>query len=89
MVADDRPAYPMTFFVQLRLLGQVSEEAFVDATRDALERHPLLRSIIALRKANRPCWVEATGHEPLVDWAAEGTPIGCEGGEAMEPTQER
>jgi hypothetical protein len=88
MVADDRPAYPMTFFVQLRLLGQVSEEAFVDATRDALERHPLLRSIIALRKANRPCWVEATGHEPLVDWAAEGTPIGCERGEAMDPTQE-
>lgn len=88
MVADDRPAYPMTYVIQLQLSGQVSTEAFKAATHDALERHPLMRSIIAVRKANRPCWVEAKDIEPLIDCAPEGTPIGCERGEVIDPTQE-
>jgi hypothetical protein len=88
MMADDCPAYPMTFFVQLGLLGKVSLDAFAAATHDALDRHPLLRTLIAPHKANRPCWVEATDHEPTLDWAPEGAPINCDGGEAMDRTKE-
>lgn len=88
MVADDQPAYPMTYVIQLQLLGQLSTEAFKAATHDALDRHPLMRSIIAVRKANKPCWVEAKDIEPFMDCAPEGTPVGCERGELIDPTQE-
>lgn len=88
MLADDHPAYPTTFFIQLGLLGQVSRDAFAEATHDALERHPLLRAIIAPHKANRPCWVDATDHEPASNWRPEGTPINCDTGEAIDPTKE-
>lgn len=88
MLADDRSAYPMTHFIQLRLSGRLSTEAFIAATRDALDRHPLMRAIIAVRKSNRPCWIEAEGMEPSFDCAPEGTPIRCDGGEAIDPTRE-
>src|SRR5882757_2136055 len=75
MLADDRAAYPMTFVVQLRLLGLLALGEFKAAMNEALDRHPLLRTLIAPNKASRLCWVVAGDREPALDWASEDIPI--------------
>jgi len=84
MLADDRPAYPMTFVIQLRLAGRIDRQAFCAALDEALERHPLLRARIQAGKGDLPCWMPAADVEPELDWDAEGAPIVCRRGEPID-----
>jgi len=42
MLTDDRRDYPMAFFIEIDLGGELSREAFMAALERALPRHPLL-----------------------------------------------
>ena len=57
MLADDRPAYPMTFFLRLRLAGRFGLETFPQALRTAVSRHPLLSALVRQVGRRRPEWI--------------------------------
>ena len=44
MLLDERPGYPMCFFIETQLLGDFSIHRFQDAVNIAVEQHPRLRS---------------------------------------------
>jgi hypothetical protein len=75
MCADDRPAFPMTFTIIVRLSGTVDRGAFEAALEDMLERHPLLTAVVNAAKSGLPCWVLAKNARPTVNWQPSGTPI--------------
>ncbi|MBI2823325.1 MAG: hypothetical protein HYX69_01395 [Planctomycetia bacterium] len=55
MLADDRAAYPMVFYLRLSLSGELDGARFEAAMRCAVDRHPLLRSIVR-EAAGEQCW---------------------------------
>lgn len=46
MLADDRPQWPMTFFLRLELRGRYDASLLSTALSSALARHPLLASLL-------------------------------------------
>jgi NRPS condensation-like uncharacterized protein len=84
MLADDRPAYPMNFFVRLRFAGRFDRRALDAAMSAALARHPLLT---AIARRSRRGWIwEAADRLPAVQW------LTCAPGEslpALEPLDVR
>ncbi|MGO8751190.1 MAG: hypothetical protein ACLQNE_35030 [Thermoguttaceae bacterium] len=66
MLADDRPAYPMTFFLRLRLAGRFGLETFPQALRTAVSRHPLLSALVRQVGRRRPEWIAANRADPPV-----------------------
>lgn len=56
MLADDRPAYPATAVMELDLAGAVDPERLQAALPLALERHPLLNSVVEAGGLRRPRW---------------------------------
>ena len=66
MLADDRPAYPMNFFVRLRFAGRFDRPALDAAMSAAIARHPLLT---AVARRSRRGWIwEPAGSSPEVQW---------------------
>jgi hypothetical protein len=88
MLAEVQPGYPMCFFVEVRLAGQIDRPAFEGALAETLDRHPLLRSHIAVGKGGLPCWVIAADERPEVDWNVEPVNMTCPRGEGIDLTQQ-
>jgi hypothetical protein len=65
MQADDRPAFPMCFFIEIGATGELDQAAFREALQAALQRHPLLQSV--MRRSWRGL-VWQPGPAPRVDW---------------------
>lgn len=61
MFADDRPGYPMTFVIEIRLSGDFRFEEFSSACSSALARHPLLCSHVS-RIRGKLYWTKS--HRP-------------------------
>jgi len=72
---DNRPDYPTTFPIELRFTGRLRDEPFSRALAGAVDRHPLLGSLIASGPDGQPVWVGGDGRPPCLDWAPEGVPI--------------
>jgi hypothetical protein len=73
MLDDDRPDYPMTFFIRLQFAGQIDQRAFHRAVDRATKRHPLLQSHV--RTVNRRrFWVPARRVRSCVQWAMDNQP---------------
>jgi hypothetical protein len=87
-LAQDLPGYPSTFVVQLELSGQIDRPAWEAAIGESLGRHPLLRAYIRPGKQGLPCWQSAPEQLPPIDWSAEGAPIICPKGEAIDLAHE-
>lgn len=66
MLADDSRLYPMTFFIQIGLTGDLRREEFEAACAAAVHRHPLLMANVRW-KFLRPYWVRAT-RDTVVQW---------------------
>ncbi len=77
MLADDQSGYPMTFVIQLQVVGQIDRPAFEGALAEALRRHPLLRSLISTAKGGLPCWVLLEDPQPAMDWADDTASATC------------
>ncbi len=87
-LAQDLPGYPSTFVVQLEFTGQIDRPAWEASIDEALDRHPLLRAHIRPGKRDLPCWQPALQQLPPIDWSAEGAPIICPTGEAIDLANE-
>jgi len=74
MLQDDRPAYPMNFFMRLRFSGRFDRPALESALATAVARHPLLSARVQQRRRNRFDWVAADAQKPDLHWAP--TPTG-------------
>ena len=61
MLMDDRPAYPMNFFIRLRCAGRFDRTALDTAAATAFARHPLLTAIV--RPSGR-AWVWEPANAP-------------------------
>jgi hypothetical protein len=71
MLVDDRPAYPMTFFLRLRFTGNFERSRFHDALSVASIEHPLLRANVhgaATGITSQLAWVDASDKELSVRW---------------------
>lgn len=73
MLADDRPDYPMTFFLRLHFQGTLDREHFEAAAADAIARHPLFRAVIS-DDDGPPCWVALDDAHPRIHWQAGARP---------------
>lgn len=77
MLDDDRPDYPMTFFVKLHLTGHVDQRLFNIALQRVLDRHPLFQANVQTTSGRRT-WVLAEDRKPMLSWQDDKQPItGC------------
>ncbi len=67
MVADDRPGYPMTFFIRVEVEGVPDRAAMDAAFADALARNPLLTACV-VRRGIRLHWVPSKKPLPTLRW---------------------
>ena len=72
MLADDRPQWPMSFFLRLELRGQYDPAILTSALTAALARHPLLASLLADDGGGGLQWVAGPGVPPPVSFARAG-----------------
>lgn len=68
MLADSRPAYPMTFVLHVQLAGTPHREAMDRAFQEALQRHPLLTARLA-RHGLSWRWVSTDESPPSLRWS--------------------
>ena len=67
MLADARSGYPMAFFLECEVEGNLCMDRLRGAVTAAARRHPLLRSRVAWR-AGRPWWLSPDA-EPAIELA--------------------
>lgn len=84
MLLDDRPDYPMTFLVRVRVVGELQPAAFRAAVEVALERHPLLRARLDRSRASHGAWVLGDEAGIPVDWRESDAPLECPDGQAID-----
>jgi len=72
MLADDTPSYPMTFFIQIGVSGNLQRVEFESACAAAVRRHPLLAANVRWRFL-KPQWV-ATRVPTVVQWMQTSLP---------------
>jgi hypothetical protein len=78
MLADDRLAYPMSFFFRLKFTGRFDRCRFHEALRESLTRHPLLHAHIrgsAEGETSGLTWMDAPDLDLLVSWNLENSPV--------------
>ena len=79
MLADDRREYPMTFVAQFDFQGTINRGFWEAAFSDALDRHPLLTSVVQAKRFWR-----LTSERPSIIWLTQGKEIVPEGGEYLD-----
>src|ERR1700722_10069442 len=78
MLADDRLAYPMSFYFRSTFTGRIDRRRFHEALRAALTQHPLLHAHIrgsAEGETSGLAWLDASDLELLVSWNLENSPV--------------
>jgi hypothetical protein len=60
MLCDDRPGWPMTFWIRLEFSRALDTERLQQAVLATAARHPLLSARIARDRRGRPYWVPAS-----------------------------
>ncbi len=88
MLVDDRPRYPMTFIVQLKMTGRIDQVAFDASITEALKRHPLLTAVVGPGKRGKDSWIAASNPGPHVDWGELDTPLDFISGEFLDIRKE-
>lgn len=88
MLADDRPAYPMAFPIQLEFTGVFDRGQLEAAAVESVARHPLLGSLVHRGWAGRPFWQVARDQAPAIDWGERGEPLRFASGEAVDLKRE-
>jgi hypothetical protein len=84
MLLDDRPDYPMTFLVRVRIVGELKHDVFHAAVESALERHPMLRARLDRSGASHGSWVLDGEAGIPVDWRQGDAPLECPDGQAID-----
>lgn len=71
MLTDHQPDYPMTFCLDVGLSGSLCRQSFELALLEAIQRHPLLTSLVECRWSGA-CWIDSQ-MAPQVHWS-DGEP---------------
>ena len=71
MLLDDRPAYPMNFFIRLRFSGRFQRAALESALQTVVARHPLLSARVREDGRRRFDWVAAEVQVPATHWLTD------------------
>lgn len=69
MLRDDRPGFPMTFPLRLRLSGPLNRRLFEAAFEETLSRHPLLCALARQSARLGPVWTLAEELRPAIVWS--------------------
>jgi hypothetical protein len=88
MLADDRPQWPMAFFLRLELRGEYSRPVLERAVQAALARHPLLCSLLADDGRGRLQWVEGPGSLPPIQCCESADAIDLQAGRQIDLRRE-
>lgn len=87
MLLIDRQSYPAAFLVQMHMNGRLNQDAFEQAVGKALDRNPLLCSVVQGRGL-RKRWVWSPKLRPSVDWSDIGSPLRLPRGEFIDLRKE-
>jgi NRPS condensation-like uncharacterized protein len=68
MLWEDRPAYPWSWYMRIRLDGGLQRTAFEQAIRNTVARQPMLRALIRPRGWRSYQWEFENVPEPTIDW---------------------
>ncbi|MEK6246596.1 MAG: hypothetical protein N2C12_00355 [Planctomycetales bacterium] len=68
MVVDDRPSFPMNFFLRLKFTGCLDRSALGQATWLVMDRHPFLTSLVRATNKQRPTWVNVNPVADPISW---------------------
>ncbi len=80
MLVDDRPAYPMNFFLRLRFEGLFNPALLEEACGQSVARHPLLSAHLQPARGGRFQWVQPSHRSCPLRWrttAGGEEPIGA------------
>jgi NRPS condensation-like uncharacterized protein len=88
LLADDRPAYPMTAFYRLRFNGFLEIAAFQSALETVTRRHPFLRAVISRNWLGQLAWKLHPNCQPKILRQARLTPSGFPHMTYLDPRQE-
>jgi len=88
MLADERPAYPMTGYIELEFSGEFERGAFEGAVEEIVPRHPLYCAQIERLPKQGLCWVAAGDFMPRLDWSDLDAPRECPGDGAIDLAKE-
>lgn len=69
---EDRPSHPFYCCLHVRFSGALNRVRFEQASRLALDRHPLLRSRLHGPRDGRPAWQPGPSADVPVEWHAGG-----------------
>lgn len=72
MWLDDRVKYPMSFFIEVKLSGEVDRDVMETSLSSALQRHPLLTAHLKTSLMGSPRWLDAQDIAEI-DWS-DGSP---------------
>ncbi|MDH3717740.1 MAG: condensation domain-containing protein [Planctomycetota bacterium] len=68
MLVDDRPAYPMNFFLRLWFDGVLDRAALDDACQQSVTQHPLLSARVQAGRGDHFQWVQDLQQSFAVHW---------------------
>ncbi|MHB1034373.1 MAG: condensation domain-containing protein [Pirellulales bacterium] len=72
MLRDDRPSFPMDFFVRLRFSGRFTRSALQAAVQTTIARHALLRAVVRRERRGRLQWCPSDAERPEIQWLPGG-----------------
>jgi hypothetical protein len=84
MWLDSRSTNPMGYFYKLTCSGTLDREAFLDALKAAVSRHPLLRARLEGDPLSPARWVTSPEPMPFCDIAEENVPMRFPGEELID-----
>jgi hypothetical protein len=81
---DNQPEYPTMYPVEMKFSGVLQRGAFSRALAAALERHPLLGSLVGEGPEGQPAWIGNGPNPVTIDWESEKTPLSHAQGEYID-----
>lgn len=75
MLADDRPRWPMTFWLKAEVRGRLDRDVWRQAVEEMLPRHPLLCRLVAGNESSGYHWTATTAPPPPISWGSTVEPL--------------
>ncbi|HEY4312710.1 MAG TPA: hypothetical protein VGN12_24890 [Pirellulales bacterium] len=88
MLADDRPRWPMTFFLKAEVRGQLDHEAWRQALAETALRHPLLHRLLEGNEATGYRWSTKVAPAPVIRWGRCDEPLAFPTGRMIDLRRE-
>lgn len=88
MVQDETRDYPMSFVLIVNLKGHLQRNIFEQSVLFALNRHPLLMSLISKVGGKGWCWTPVANPALVIEWELNGQPLQVPDDQRIDLTRE-